>query len=158
MRKFFWTIIITITICSSFTTPEPNSYKCMVQLINYTGEGAYIIVSLLDGDDNYKQTLKVLGEDEEWYPDLTEWYEFYKNDTEIDGITGATIAGGERSIFSFEIDPAEMDYPTNKIRFETAVEDQDYHLNDVLLEIDMQSLTGKHDGSGYIRYVKILGK
>ncbi|MEM9528228.1 MAG: DUF2271 domain-containing protein, partial [Bacteroidota bacterium] len=108
MRKLsiFATLLATVFFLSSaFTVQATNKYKCMVQLVNYTGEGAYIIVSVLDENDNYLKTLRVIGDDEEWYPDLEEWYAFHQRTGEdIDGITGATIAGGERTIFAFEVD------------------------------------------------------
>ena len=38
---------------------ETRNVKCMIQLINYGGEGAYIAVSLLDSSDTYLETLYV---------------------------------------------------------------------------------------------------
>jgi len=132
-------------------------YKCMVQLKNYRGHGAYIIVSVLGKDNEYVKTLRVLGDDEEWYPDLPEWWTFHtKNDKpNIDGITGATIAGGERSIFVLEIDESLIG-AGNSLRFETAVEDQEYHSNDLEVPLTEESLSGTFEGSGYIRYVRVI--
>ncbi len=132
-------------------------YKCMVQLTNYTGEGAYIVVSLLDGEGNYLQTLRVLGDDEEWYPDLTKWWRFHRDaqKPDIDGITSATIAGGERSVFVVEIDDALLD-AGNQIRFETAVEDQKYHEQDLQFPLTAENVNGKFEGAGYIRYVRMI--
>jgi len=42
----------------------------MLQLNNYTGEGAYIVVLLINKNDEYEKTLYVLGDDKKWYPDL----------------------------------------------------------------------------------------
>lgn len=138
--------------------PMHQSYKCMLQLVNYTGEGAYIIVSVIDGSGNYQETLKVIGEDEQWYPDLKNWHSFHKDSgQDIDGITGATIAGGERTVFSFYLDEKYLDKDYT-LRIETAVEDQDYHLDDVNLPILSDKLTGTVEGSGYIRYIKLLNK
>ncbi|MEN0005747.1 MAG: DUF2271 domain-containing protein [Bacteroidota bacterium] len=151
-------LALTFFVGTAFLTLPSNKYKCMVQLVNYTGEGAYIIVSVLDENSNYLKTLRVFGDDEEWYPDLKEWYAFHESEKEpIDGITGATIAGGERSLFAFEVDPKYMG-KNYKLRFETAVEDQKYVIDDVNLSLTDQTLNGKHKGSGYIRYVKILNK
>ncbi|MEM8525799.1 MAG: DUF2271 domain-containing protein [Bacteroidota bacterium] len=146
---------------SSFVLLNPESstqqYKCMVQLKNYRGHGAYIIVSVLDKNKEYVKTLRVLGDDEEWYPDLSEWWSFRsKNDKpDIDGITGATIAGGERSIFVLEIDEALIG-EGNSLRFETAVEDQEYHTTDLEVPMTKEALNGTFEGSGYIRYVRMI--
>ncbi len=157
-RLIQFTILLTLPfIVSSFSKGlGKESYKCMVQMKNYYGEGAYIIVSVLDKDDNYIKTLQVLGKDNEWYPDLKKWYSFRKNeqDNELNGMTGATVAGGQRSVFSLKI---KQKYLTGeyKLRFESAVESQKYVLNDVLIPLDSKNITGKHEGSEYIRYVKI---
>lgn len=150
------TMIFTFFICSSFISDVENKYKCMLQLINYSGEGAYIVVSIIDQKNDYKKTLKVIGDDDEWYPDISKWYPYYlKNPKEMDGITGATISGGERTIFSFDIDEKYFDGNHN-LRFETAVEDQKYEFDDLNLNLKKTSITGQHSGSAYIRYVKII--
>lgn len=160
LNKYIFSIslIVLFTVLSSFMPSTNAKYKCMVQLINYTGEGAYIIVSVLDEHDKYVETLRVFGDDKEWYPDLEAWYAFYEDKGEnIDGITGATIAGGERSIIALEIDEKYFT-GNNKIRFETAVEDQKYVMDDIKLSLDSDVLAGKHEGEGYIRYIKILAQ
>lgn len=145
-----------LLISAGVNSNNSNSYKCMIQLVNYTGEGAYIIVSVLDSDDNYKETLRVIGKDEDWYPDLTEWYAYHeKSGQAIDGISGATISGGERAIFSFDIDEKYID-SNFKLRIETAVEDQEYHKDDIRLPILSNATSEKIEGTGYIRYMKLL--
>ena len=156
--KYILVLLTGLGLFSSaaFKAPENKTYKCLIQLKNYTGEGAYIILSIIDKENNYLSTVKVLGDDEEWYPDLKEWYNYYQKDNQkIDGITGATISGGERAIFAFEL---EQKYFTaeNKLRFETAVEDQKYTLNDLEIPIDSIDVSDNYDGSEYIRYVKII--
>lgn len=146
--------------CSFMQSEKENAktrYKCMVQLVNYTGEGAYVIVSLLDAEGNYIKTLQVLGDDDEWYPDLRQWWLYYRDakQPQIDGITGATIAGGERSVFVLEIEDAMLD-SGNQIRFETAVEDQEYHIEDLQFPLTTENVKGKFEGTGYIRYVRMI--
>ncbi|MEM0991812.1 MAG: DUF2271 domain-containing protein [Bacteroidota bacterium] len=153
--------LIGMFLLSSFIFLNEESatkkYKCMVQLKNYRGHGAYVIVSVLDKDKGYVKTLRVLGDDEEWYPDLPEWWKSYvkKEKPSIDGITGATIAGGERSVFVLEIDE-DLIGSSNELRFETAVEDQEYHSTDLEVPLTQASLSGTFEGSGYIRYVRMI--
>ncbi|WP_296325308.1 DUF2271 domain-containing protein [Winogradskyella sp.] len=135
---------------------ETSTYKCMIQLTNYTGEGAYIVISLINPEGKYEKTLYVLGDDDEWYFDITEWWKFQgKVRADIDAITGATISGGERSITAIRIDDDKID-SGYKIRFETAVEDQEYYTNDVEFELTSESVNGKFEGQGFIRYVRML--
>lgn len=157
--------VLGIMIFSSFmirqnkqVTEDKNVYSCMVQLTNYYGEGAYVAVSLVDQFDNYVKTLRVLGDQKEWYPDMPKWWGFSKGSNEkLDGLTGATIAGGERSIFSIEIEEEYLN-DGHKIRFETAVENQKYFEEDLKVVLDSSSVTGKFEGTGYIRYVRIMPK
>ena len=152
-------VIILCLINTGFTVLNPienTAYKCMIQLTNYEGEGAYVVVSLINPDEEYEKTLYILGDDEEWYFDIDEWWKFQgKVRADISGITGATISGGERSIFVLNIDSQKLD-KGYKLRFETAVEDQEYYTKDVEIALTTETLQGKFDGQGFIRYVRLL--
>ncbi|SDS99073.1 DUF2271 domain-containing protein [Winogradskyella sediminis] len=141
----------------SFTKPvESTKYKCMIQMTNYTGEGAYIVISLLNPEGEYVETLNVIGDDDEWYNTIESWWSFYgKRRTDIDAITGATVSGGERTINVIEIDNDKLD-KGYKLRFESAVEDQEYYESDVELELTSQSVKSKVEGSGFIRYIRMM--
>ncbi|WP_430409032.1 DUF2271 domain-containing protein [Kordia sp.] len=144
-------------ILTSFTTSvESSQYKCMIQMKNYTGEGAYVVISLLDANGDYLQTLYVQGNDDEWYSDITEWWKFYgKRRPDIDAITGETISGGERKICVLKIPDDKIDV-RYKIRFETAVEDQEYYTDDVQFELTSESVKSKKEGNGFIRYIRMI--
>jgi hypothetical protein len=137
-----------------------GDYKCLIQLKNYEGKAAYVIVSLVDSNDEYVETLRVLGDDHEWYPDIITWHEFRKkkrHQPRLDGVTGATIGSGERSVIAFTIDQKYIDKGYT-LRFETAVEDKKYHSKDVVVQLTSDQLKlGKHDGKdGYIRQVRLI--
>lgn len=135
---------------------ESSSYKCMIQMKNYTGEGAYVVVSLLNPKGEYEETLYVQGDDDEWYFDITEWWSFQgKKRANIDAITGATISGGERKISVIRI-PDDKVNKGYKIRFETAVEDQQYHKDDVEFELTSENIKSKIEGKGFIRYIRMI--
>lgn len=153
----FSTIFLLLVGLFAFTEKQPSSkYKCLIQMTNYTGEAAYIVISLLNPDGEYEETLYVHGDDDEWYFDITEWWDFYgKKRNDIDAITGATIGGGKRSITVVEIDDDKIDQGY-KIRFESAVEDQEYHAADVEFELTSESVKGKVNGKGFIRYIRMM--
>ncbi|WP_027127550.1 DUF2271 domain-containing protein [Gelidibacter mesophilus] len=142
----------------SFTTMPPTSkYKCMIQMTNYTGEGAYVVISLIDPKGNYKKTLYVQGDDSEWYNTIEEWWKKFqgKKRSNLDAITGATISGGARTITILDIEDSKIN-TGYKIRFETAVEDQEYHVKDVEFELTSETVKSKKEGSGFIRYVRLM--
>jgi len=149
--------LLLLTALFSFKkNPTSTSYKCMIQMKNYSGEGAYVIISLLNPKGAYEKTLYVQGADDEWYFDIREWWSFYgKKRTNIDAITGATISGGERRITVIDIPDAALN-KGYKLRFETAVEDQKYHKDDVELELTSATVQSKIEGKGFIRYIRMM--
>jgi len=136
---------------------EEQSVKCLIQLKNYSGEGAYIAVSIIDDSSNYIEILQLRGYDDEWYPELFSWHSFYEqsNHSEIDAITGATISGGGRAVFVLDLDDEWID-ANYSIRFETSVEDQEYFEKDLEFNLTSTSLSESHSGTGYIRYVRFI--
>ena len=150
--------LLSMVAFRPFANGDKTQYKCMIQLKNYDGEGAYVVASLLDKDGKYLETLQVIGDDPEWYHDLMEWWSYYGKDTyNIDAITGPTLGGsGQRAIKVIEIDNDKLD-KGYKIRFETAVEDQEYFVDDATFDLTTDNLKGKKiDGTGFIRYVRMM--
>lgn len=159
-RNFFIIIplfLIFITGLLSFKKyVESSPYKCMIQMKNYTGEGAYVAISLLNPKGEYEKTLYVQGDDDEWYFDITEWWNFQgKKRTDIDAITGATISGGQRAISVIRINNTKLN-KGYKIRFETAVEDKEYYKDDVEFELTSANIKSKIEGKGFIRYIRMI--
>ena len=137
------------------TTLTANTYRCMIQMNAYKGESAYVVVSLVNANNKYEKTLAVLGPDKKWYDSLTEWYKAQQAKPEkLDAITGASIKGGDRRITTFTIDDKLLNRGY-KIRFESAVEDQKYFADDVIIPLTTEKITEKADGKGYIKMVKL---
>ena len=149
-------LVLMTFIFFGFKSTTTLTYKCMIQMTNYTGEGAYVVVSLLNTEGTYEETLYVQGDDDEWYFDITEWWNFYgKKRTDLDAITGATVGGGERSISILRIGESKID-KGYRIRFESAVEDQEYYKDDVEFELTSEALQSKFEGKGFIRYIRLM--
>lgn len=133
-----------------------DKYKCMIQMTNYMGEGAYVVISLIDSKGGYEKTLSVMGSDKKWYNSLKEWHKFYtKKSTNISAITGASVTGGDRSVNVIEIEKAKLN-AGYKLRFESAVEDKSYHVKDLEIPLTTAALAAKNEGTGYIRYVRFI--
>ncbi|WP_417559028.1 DUF2271 domain-containing protein [Mesoflavibacter zeaxanthinifaciens] len=156
MIKKITSLLVFVFVITAFTTTNSTKYKCMIQMKNYSGEGAYIVVSLLNPKGEYVKTLYVQGDDEEWYHDITEWWNFQgKVHAQIDAITGATISGGNRAISHINIENDKID-KGYKIRFETAVEDKEYFKDDVEFELTSETVKSKIEGKGFIRYIRMI--
>jgi hypothetical protein len=154
--KIFPAMLLAGLLLTAFTTTKNKAVKCLIQMTNYTGEGAYVIISLINPFGEYEETLFVQGKDSEWYSEIPEWWKFYgKYRPNIDAISGATISGGERRV-------AVLQIPENKIdkgyalRFETSVEDQKYYKDDLQFQLTTENLKTKKEGKGFIRYVRML--
>jgi hypothetical protein len=154
--------ILKIALASAFiclfsfqATAQSSKYKCMLQMSNYMGEGAYVVVSLINPKGSYEKTLYVMGDDKKWYNTLKEWHKFNsKKPTNISAKTGASVTGGDRSMTTLEIEDAVIN-KGYKLRFETAVEDQKYYTTDVEIPLTTEGIAAKAEGKGYIRYVRL---
>ncbi|MGI4022157.1 MAG: DUF2271 domain-containing protein [Janthinobacterium lividum] len=158
MSNFFKTVLLLSVLifakpADSFS-PAVGKYKCMIQMTNYMGEGAYIVISLIDNKGAYEKTLYVLGSDKKWYKTLKEWNKFYlKKPANISAITGASVTGGDRSVNVIDIENAKIN-AGYKIRFESAVEDKNYNVKDLEVPLTTEALSAKNEGTGFIRYVR----
>lgn len=156
--KSIFKIALTSTLLfliSFQANAQASKYKCMLQMANYMGEGAYIVVSLINSKGEYEKTLYVMGDDKKWYNSLKEWHKFNsKKPSNISAITGASVTGGDRSITTIEIENSKINHGY-KLRFESAVEDQKYHVNDVEIPLTTAGIAAKSEGKGYIRYVRL---
>lgn len=154
--KFLPAVLVIGSLLTAFITVEKQPVKCLIQLTNYSGEGAYIVVSIVSAEANYEETLYVIGKDSEWYSEITEWWKFYgKSRADIDAISGETISGGERTLSVLQIPKDKIDSGYS-IRFETSVEDQGYFADDIQFELTSENLKAKVEGKGFIRYVRML--
>lgn len=153
--KIFLSFFLLVTTSYVSVAQKATKYKCMLQMTNYMGEGAYIAVSLIDAKGAYEKTLYVMGSDKKWYPDFKEWHKFYKKKpTNISAISGASVSGGDRSITTFEIEDSKINKGYT-LRFESAVEDKKYFMKDLEVPLTTAGLAAKTEGTGYIRYVRL---
>lgn len=156
--KIVSVLFLTSAFLASFAfDKEPEvSYKCMIQMTNYTGEKAYIVVSLINPNGEYEKTLYIQGDDKEWFPDLKEWWKFSNGINEnVDALSGATIGNGERNIISLSFNSSQLD-AGYKVRFESAVENQEYYSVDAEVDLNSATIKNKVDGKGYIRYIRMV--
>ncbi|WP_409416301.1 DUF2271 domain-containing protein [Flavobacterium sp. PS2] len=157
MKSIFKIAFTSALICliSFQASAQASKYKCMLQMSNYMGEGAYIVVSLINPKGEYEKTLYVMGDDKKWYNSLKEWNKFQtKKLVDISAKTGASVTGGDRSMTTIEIEDSKIN-KGYKLRFESAVEDQKYHVSDVEIPLTTEGLAAKTEGKGYIRYVRL---
>ena len=150
IKIFVFAVVLTFT---SQAHAQSIKYKCMLQMNAYTGESAYIVVSLINPKGNYEKTLFMMGKETKWYNSLKEWFKFSGKKKKLDAKSGASVAGGDRAMMNLEIDEKTID-KGYKLRFESSVEDQKYYVNDVEVPLTSETLASKSDGKGYIKYIR----
>jgi hypothetical protein len=151
----FLLAVVVVGFVSSNVSAQPQKYKCLLQMSNYAGEGAYIVVSLINPQGGYEKTLRVMGSDKKWYKSLKAWNKFYtQKSTNLSAITGASITGGNRSVTTFDIEDSKIN-KGYKLRFESAVENEKYYQDDVEIDLTTEGIFAKSEGKGYIRYVRL---
>ena len=159
MNKYLKLVLVfsMFSLFAFIKSVETINYKCLIQLTNYEGEGAYVVVSVLDNEGNYVETLYVQGDDNEWYRDIEQWWKnvYGIKRPNLDAIVGETVTGGERKMTILKIPTDKID-TGYKIRFESAVEDQEYYVNDVEFELTSENLKLKKEGKGFIRYIRMI--
>mgnify|MGYP003594029198 FL=1 len=67
---------LVVILMATATFAQTTKYKTMIQMNNYTGKEAYVVISLINPKGQYEKTLGVLGTDNEWYNTLKEWHKF----------------------------------------------------------------------------------
>lgn len=134
---------------------QSGKYKCLIQMNSYEGEAAYVVISLINPQGGYDKTLYVLGPDKQWYNTLKEWHKFQtKTKAGLSAVTGASVSGGDRAMQTIEIEDTKLN-KGYKLRFESAVEEQKYHVTDLEIPLTSEALTERAAGSGYVRFVKL---
>ncbi len=142
-------------LCGFVSKNASQKYKCLIQMKKYSGEGAYIVLSLINPKGDYEKTLYVHGKDSKWYYEIDKWWSFYgKRRSNIDAISGATLSGEEREVNVIQIDTNKIN-KGYKVRFETSVENQEYYASDIEFELTTENLSGKYKGKGFIEYIRI---
>jgi hypothetical protein len=153
-QKFILTALFAV-LFSSASFAQTSKYKCMIQMNSYEGEAAYVVISLVSPQGAYEKTVFVLGPDKQWYNTLKDWYKYEsKAKSKLSAITGASVSGGDRAMKTIEIDDSKMN-KGYKLRFDSAVEEKDYHVGDVEIPLTTEAIAERANGKGYLRFVKL---
>lgn len=156
--KLFVLTFFSIFAIQHSIAQTTTKYKCMIQMQNYSGKEAYIVISLINPKGEYEKTLGILGPDQEWYNTLKEWDKFRtKKKEKLNAITGASVAGGARATRILEFDSNKLN-KGYRIRFESAVETQKYHVKDAEVALSSDILDNRESikGTGYIRTIRFI--
>lgn len=147
-------ILILVSLLALAAPSQAKEAVVLVQLNEYKGPEAYFHLYLVNSKGKFDRTLWVSGPEKIWWPDSKRWFGYHSRAREnVDGITGASTAGGARSVMRVNIDEALVD-AGYKIRVETSVENADNIQTDVEIELTSDNQRKKIPGTNYVRYLR----
>ena len=161
MKTFFSFLLLYFLLLNS-SVEEYVEVKCMLEIVNYRGEGAYIAISVIDKSEKYIKTVYVFGDDKSWFSEMKSfWRNLRENNLFldkdfyplVDAISGPTISGSERRLFQFKI-PKNLFNSNYNLRIETAVEDKGYYVNDIIINLNPENLKKIYQGEGFINKIQ----
>ena len=156
----FFLLLISLSLSPK---KESISVKCMIEMKDYSGEGAYINISIVN-KENYLKTIYVLGNDKAWFSEMKSFWKYIRDNKLyldkdfypiIDGISGATISGSQKRVIVLAL-PKSLINKNYSLRFETAIEDIGYFENDVNFILDKEGLERSYEGQGFIKNLKFI--
>ncbi len=123
-------------------------------LISYSGNAAYLAVYLTKPDGTYESTLWLSGRKYKYFGALRGWLKALANvDTiNIDGISGASVGGGQSLTVSADLSDALID-AGYQVHVDTAVEHGGEYADDAIAPLSSGNVAVS--GSGYIRELRV---
>lgn len=120
-------------------------------LKNYSGEGAYLALYIVDANGHYQRTLWVAGEKSKYYKHLPGWARGSAlRESEYDGLTGASVLSSDALVISSDI-PDEMFDAGYEVRVDSSVEDLRDNRSDAAIALTTEGAGRLVHGRGYVQ-------
>ena len=119
-------------------------------LKEYRGNEAYLAIYVTDAEGSYQRTLWVAGKKAKYYKHLRDWVQGGgSKPAEFDGLTGASVGGGETLEVAVELEDALID-AGYEIRIDSAVEDKRDNRGEIKVPLTQQATTVNGGAQGYV--------
>ncbi|WP_269620008.1 DUF2271 domain-containing protein [Zhongshania sp. BJYM1] len=149
MNKLFTIIGLSLGLCVAAAT-QAREVTITTTLNTYRGNAAYLAIYLTNPDGKYKQTLWVAGKKSKYYKHLLDWARGSGLKTaEYEGMTGASVSGGDSLTIKADIDDALID-AGYLIRVDSAVEDKRENRIDAEVTLTTSGAGTPVSGRGYV--------
>jgi hypothetical protein len=149
MNKLFTIIGLSLGLCLSAAT-QAREVTITTTLNTYRGNAAYLAIYLTNPDGKYEQTLWVAGKKSKYYKHLLDWARGSGLKTaEYEGMTGASVSGGDSLTIKADIDDALID-AGYLIRVDSAVEDKRENRIDAEVTLTTSGAGTPVSGRGYV--------
>ena len=119
-------------------------------LKDYRGNETYLAIYVTDAQGAYQRTLWVAGKTAKYYKHLRDWVQGGgSKPAEFDGLTGASVGGGETLEVAVELEDALID-AGYEIRIDSAVEDKRDNRGEIKVPLTLQATTVNGGAQGYV--------
>jgi len=120
------------------------------QMANYRGPGAYLAIYVTDASGAYQSTLWVAGGKAKYYRHLRDWVRgISAAGGSIDGITGASVGGGQTLTVNASVADALID-AGYQIRVDSAVEEAGEYSAEIIVPLEQAHSGVPVSGPGYV--------
>ncbi|MFZ5959987.1 DUF2271 domain-containing protein [Pseudomonas knackmussii] len=145
--------LITLAVAGAIAGPafaQAGEVTLSTTLKDYSGRKAYLAIYLTDAQGHYQKTLYVAGKKPKYYRHLRDWaHGSGLNPSEFDGLSGASVGGGDNLTVSAQIADNLID-AGYEIRIDSAVEDQQENGAEVKVPLTRAGAGKAVAGSGYV--------
>lgn len=150
MKKLSIAIVLA-AILALPTIAQAREVTFTTVLNNYSGDGAYLAIYLVDASGRYQRTLWVAGEKTKYYKHLADWARGSRlQASEYDGRTGASVLSKGSLVVTADIPDAMID-AGYEVRVDTAVEDLRDNRADVAVPLTTVGADKPVVGRGYVQ-------
>ena len=142
-----------LMLATALVTPELAFAKDLTitaNIVGYNGPGTYLAIYVTKPDGSYNSTLWVAGGRAEYYRHLRQWVRGISGTSDtIDGITGASIGGGQSLTIHASIADSLID-AGYEIHVDSAVENGGEFPSDVVVPLTQANSGVKVSGKGFV--------
>ncbi|MCK9466272.1 MAG: DUF2271 domain-containing protein [Thiopseudomonas sp.] len=144
-------ILVMLAAISLSTLSQAREVTFTTQLKNYSGDGAYIVLYLVNENGQYQRTFWLAGTKSKYYKHLPDWARGSGlRSSEYDGVTGASVLSGKTLKVTVDIDDALID-AGYEVRVDTSVEDKRDNRADVSAPLTTDGAGKSFAGRGYVQ-------
>ena len=153
MKKFAAMLMLATALVAP-TVGLAKEVTIQAQMVRYSGNSAFLAVYLTDPSGAYHSTLWVSGRKTRYYGTLRGWVEGVSQagSINLDGITGASVGGGETLTVHADLADALID-AGYQVHVDTAVEDGGEYTDDAVIAVTSAPATV--DGTGYVSKLSV---
>jgi hypothetical protein len=139
---------------------DDRMMEMKVSVSRGTGDNPMIVVWAETATGDFVKTIQMFSKDKEYYKDMLAWrFKSRNKETDVDGVTGATINWRREKTISFPVEENGVNLldGNHVLRLE-ARQWKGNHYRNFKIELPREYTGGTHEDKGYVESVEIVVK